>query len=106
MHSGRNNGSFDLDGNVRYTDGDGNFIWCANAYPYNTFKIGDKIEIDNDRTHSRYHDYNDLEIVRRVGSSNEIVSRNNNSMVIPSISQNQVNTIVGQINSAINTDER
>jgi len=83
-----------------------NFIVVADYPPFNTWQIDDYIEIDLDEMANRSSVavLKNTSIVRKVSSS-EIV-RGSNSTVIPSINQNQVNTIIGQINSAINTDER
>lgn len=93
MHSGSRNGSFDLDGWAECSDVNTNCIWCVNTYPYNTFKLGDKIEIDNDRIkyYSAYHDFNDLDIVRKYSPSNIITTRGSSSDII--ISPNAVNAM-------------
>ena len=81
------------------------FISCANTYPLNTLKEGDYIEIDNDKTrYKSVYDVLDTSIVRKVSSSNEIVSRNNNN--IPSISRNESRGIISTLNEAIDSDER
>jgi len=85
------------------------YIGCENHPPYSNYKVGDWLEIDLDRIGDKNdaRTFDDTSIVRKVGSSSEIVPRGgNNSVNLPSISQNQVTTIIGQINSAINSDER
>jgi hypothetical protein len=66
--------------------------------------VGDYIEIDTDMTRkSECGSPFNNDVVREASSITPI---NNNTISLPSISQNQVNTIIGQINSAINSDER
>ena len=69
------------------------------------YQTGDYLEIDNDNT--KYWDIGDVSFstgtVRKVSSSSEIVSRNNNSL---SISQSQSLGAIQMLNRAIDSDER
>jgi len=99
--------TFWLDGCVIYSNRtDFNIIDCVNTFPFRDWQEGDYIEIDIDRTRYyeyNYHKFNDNNIIKKVYSS-EIVPRNN--VNLSSVTQNQVSTIVQQINSAIDNDER
>jgi len=96
---------FHLDNKVYYKDMSQEYIHCVKTYPFTSYCKGEYLEIDLDGVCNYLNSKDfDTDMVRKVSSS-EIV-RGNNSMAIPSISQNQVNTIIGQINSAIDSDER
>jgi len=95
---------FSLDRAVDYTD-NGHFmlyyfIFCVDCHPFSTYQVGDYLEIDVDKTvnYSSGKHFDDTDIVRKFGSSNEIVSRSNN---IPSISRNQTLTIGREIDALI-----
>jgi len=62
---------------------------CVDCYPFNTFQVGDYIEVDTDKTSAKKDGdiFGDTNMVRKFVSSNEVVSRNNNNL--PSISRNQ-----------------
>jgi len=100
-----------LDGNIDYCHSSSSnkfqdsLLVFRNRPPFNTWKKGDYIEIDLDRIYyqSANDPIDDTSMVRKVGSSNEVVSRNNN---IPSISRNEARGIVQNINEAIDSDER
>ena len=96
---------FDLNDYVTYTGGEYKVVDCLNIYPFNTYQVGDHIEIDNDRTcfftdhtHSLGSD-----IVRKVSSS-EVARRGSNASLI---NQNQASeTMIQVLNRAIDSDPR
>jgi hypothetical protein len=59
------------------------YITCANTYPFNTWREGDYIEIDNDKTQykSEYDVFNDTNIVRKVSSSAVVSSSSSNQQI-------------------------
>jgi len=68
------------------------YILCADTYPFNTWKEGDCIEIDNDKTRYRsWRDaFDDTSIVRKVSpSTNVITTRGSSSDIV--VSSNAVN---------------
>jgi len=78
---------------------DEKFIICPNIPPFNTYRVDEYLQIDLDITRNNLSTYNfyNTDVVRRAPSS---------AVSIPSMNQNQVSTIVRQINSAIDSDER
>jgi len=100
---------FNLDEQVLYSEKwqeIGSLIYCADSYPFNTWQVGDCLEINWDRTiyERKYNVISDIGIVRKV-SSNEIVSRNNNNSSL--MNPNQASGIAIQmLNRAIDSDER
>ena len=75
------------------------FILCYDSDPFNTYRVGEYLQIDLDKTRDwhAYHTFCNTDIVKKASSS--VIN-------LPSITQNQVSTIVRQINSAIDSDER
>jgi hypothetical protein len=84
---------------VDYNNGKYWFICCVDSLPFNTWEVGDYLEIDTDKTrnYEALHNFDDTSIVRKV-SSNEIVSRNSN---IPSITRNQTLAIGRELDALI-----
>lgn len=76
------------------------------CYPFNTWQIDDYIEVNLDKSvNCRWADpINDTSVARKVSSSNEIVSRNNNNLSL--INQNQSGVAIQMVNRAIDSDER
>jgi len=90
---------FTLDGYVTYKDGAYNKIYFVNRHPFDTYRVGDYLEIDLDRTtsFSSGSDVNDTRIARSYG---EVEERNN-------VSVNRASeTIIQVLNKAIDSDER
>jgi len=62
-----------LDDYIKFSDSNSSGFYCINVYPYDTYRIGDRIQVDNNIT--RYHangrepysEGND-NIIRKVGS--------------------------------------
>lgn len=51
---------FDLDGNVYFRGGSSqNYIYCVNRFPFDSYSVGDEVEVDLERT-------------RKLGSSDNI----------------------------------
>jgi len=79
---------FKLDGYVEFSNWslDPDFVYCEFKSPFDTYRIGFQIEINNDQTKyiRNNHSIEKTAILRRF-SSNELVSRNSNLL---SVSQN------------------
>jgi len=85
---------FYLDGYVNYKSNGSerwkrkNFIFCKNTYPFSTYRVGDVIEIDLDKTQNKWDgdDIDDTSIIRvaRVApsSTNVITTRGSSSNIV------------------------
>ena len=66
----------DLDYSVDFDDGRQDYIYCDNTYPFNSWRVGNQIEIDLDRTKYR-------EKVKNIDSTS-IVRSSSNALVASS----------------------
>jgi len=90
---------FILDGYVTYENGMHDKIYLVNRYPFNTYQVGDYLEIDLDkaRNHNSDYDVNDISKARKFG---EVEARNN-------VSVNRASeTVIQVLNRAIDSDTR
>jgi len=94
MKISNSHGSFGLDGYVQYSNKCANYILCVNVEPFNTFQIGDEIEIDYDivKHYSSQYDFSSTRIVRKVSSSANTISTSGSSSDI-SISPSAVSSM-------------
>jgi len=106
--------TFGFDKTVPHKDsGSGySFISCVDSYPFNTYQIGDYLEIDLEMVKFIKHGgddgffrFSNTGIIRKV-SSNEIVRGSNNTSITSSMNGNEITGIVQHINRAIDSDER
>jgi hypothetical protein len=60
---------FELNGNIGFSNGSYNFIFCVNEYPFKNYRVGDEIEVNlNNAKHMSSQNYHQ-EIIRQTSGS-------------------------------------
>jgi len=85
IHEAFDSITFNLDRGVPYTY-NGYFImpcyiFCVDCHPFNTYQVGDYLEIDIEKTvnYSSRNNFNDTSIVRKFGSSTNVITTSGSS---------------------------